>query len=107
MLHEVSLPQLVWTVSAGAKFAGERIILDGIHNYSFLDVTKNAGLITCNMQQPLHPALSSVLSNQTHIIILSPPQSCKETTVDAGLYIYLAIETQICSGFCAQLYCDM
>ena len=59
------------------------------------------------MQQPLHPALLSVLSNQTHIVILSLPQSCKDTTVDEGLFNNLAIETQICSGFYPQLYCDM
>jgi len=107
MLHAVSLVQLDWTVSAGAKFAGEQTILTGIHYYSFLDVIKNAELITYNIQQLLHVALPSVLSNQTHTVILSLPQSCTDTTVDAGLFNNLAIETQICSGFYPQLYCDV
>jgi len=43
MLHAVSLAQFVWTVSAGAKFAGERTNQTGIHYYSFPAVTKKQG----------------------------------------------------------------
>lgn len=108
MFHANSLAQLVSTVSAGVRFAEEQTILTGVHYYYYysLDVTINALLITCNMQQPLLPSLPFVLSNQIHITILTPLQSCTDSTVDVGMLNNLAIETQTCSGVYPQSHCD-